>query len=503
MKAGFEQDKMKDACGVFAIHAPDKDVARLAYFALFSLQHRGQESAGIAVYSDKEIVCYKNMGLVTLVFDEKILRLLKGKMAVGHVRYSTTGSSNEVNAQPILAGSNTIRHSKSCGAKYRRQVAVAHNGNLVNTATLREELQEQGVEFETSSDTEVIAEMIAMSDKPTAEEAVADSLRQARGAFSIVALCEGKIFAARDSFGIRPLCLGKLGDGNWAVASETCAFSIIGAQFEREIRPGELVIIDDSGVKSVDYTKPQREALCIFEFIYFARPDSTMLGQTLYTVRKNLGAILAAESQVEADVVISVPDSGTPAAIGFAQASGIPFVDGLIKNRYVGRTFIQPNQEMRELGVKMKLNPLSDNIRGKRVVMVDDSIVRGSTSSKIVSLLRANGATEVHVRVSSPPVKFPCFYGIDTASREELVASQLSVEQIKEMLGADSLSYISEEGMFKATSMDRHNFCSACFTEEYPIPIPQQLHLEKLMYENGKKQENRVPTCLRENNPRS
>jgi amidophosphoribosyltransferase len=503
MKAELDSDKMKDACGVFAIHAPDKDVARITYFALFSLQHRGQESSGIAVYSGKEIVCYKNMGLVTLVFDEKILKLLKGRMAVGHVRYSTTGSSNEVNAQPILAGPEVKKQQNGCGPKYYREVAVAHNGNLVNTATLRSELEEEGVEFATSSDTEVIAEMISTSDKPTAEEAVISSLRQLRGAFSLVILCDGKIFAARDSLGIRPLCLGKLGEDKWLAASETCAFSIIGAQFEREIKPGELVIIDDSGVKSIEYVKPQREALCIFEFIYFARPDSTMLGQTLYTVRKNLGAILAEESPADADVVISVPDSGTPAAIGFAQASGIPFVDGLIKNRYVGRTFIQPNQEMRELGVKMKLNPLSDNIRGKRVVMVDDSIVRGSTSSKIVSLLRANGATEVHVRVSSPPVKFPCFYGIDTASREELVASQLSVEQIRVMLGADSLSYISEEGMFKATSMDRHNFCSACFTEEYPIPIPQQLHLEKLMYENGKKQENRVPTCLRENNPRS
>ena len=480
MHSGALDDKLKEACGVFGIYAPDEDVARRSYFALYSLQHRGQESAGIAVSSGKNISCYKKMGLVSQVFNEEILRLLKGRMAIGHVRYSTTGASTEANAHPVLAGNGAKRST----AEYLREVAVAHNGNLVNTAELRADMERRGISFSSTSDTEVIAEMIAMEPAATSEDAVAAVLPRLKGVFSLAILCEDKLIAARDPFGIRPLCIGRMSDGRYAAASETCAFNIIGAKFEREVLPGEMIIISESGMESRIYTEAPREAMCIFEFIYFARPDSIMHGQRLYTCRKNMGRKIYEESPVEADVVISVPDSGTPAAIGYAAAAGIPFEDGLIKNRYVGRTFIQPDQQMRELGVKIKLCPLEDNIRGKRIVVVDDSIVRGNTSSQIIAMLYDAGAKEVHMRVSCPPLKFPCFYGIDMATRKELLASSHSVEQIRQKLGCDSLAYLSIEGMIEAAG-GVNKFCLACFNEDYPIPLPQQLPLDKLQFENS------------------
>jgi amidophosphoribosyltransferase len=475
MRAEDRPDKPKEACGVFAVYAPDEDVSRLTYFGLYALQHRGQESAGIATTFGGEITCYKDMGLVNLVFTEKILRLLKGKAALGHIRYSTTGSSVEANAQPVVA--DGVRH-----------VAVAHNGNLVNTNTLRCELEANGCLFSTTSDTEVIAKMIAESNAPTLEEAVRETLPKLKGAFSVGILSEGKLIGARDPHGNRPLCIGSFGDGKWVLSSETCALSIIGAEFFREVEPGEIVVISDGKLSAMRYSEPARTALCIFEFIYFARPDSIMMGKTLNTCRGNMGKNIARQAPVDADIVFCVPDSGSPAAIGYAAETGIPYDIGFVKNRYVGRTFIQPDQSMRDLGIRMKLNPLGDNIKGKRIILVDDSIVRGTTSSKIVKMLYHQGAKEVHVRVSSPPIKYPCFYGIDMATREELLASNRTVEDIRQFIGCDSLEYLNINGLFDATGLDKSNFCAACFNEDYPVPIPQQLPLDKLLFEqNGRK----------------
>ncbi|MEW5945722.1 MAG: amidophosphoribosyltransferase [bacterium] len=467
-------DGLKEECGVFAVHAPGEDVARLAYFGLYALQHRGQESAGIAVASGDEIRCYKNMGLVTRAFEEKILALMRGDAAVGHVRYSTTGDSVEENAQPV--------HSRA-----EREIALGHNGNLVNTATFRENLINDGVKLRSTTDSEVIAEMIARDPAPTVEEAIVGVASKIRGAFSIALLANGRVYAFRDPLGIRPLCIGRLNASGWVVASESCALNIVGAERLRDVEPGEIVAIDRNGPRTVHRLKSERRATCIFEFIYFARPDSYILDRSLYHCRKLMGQTLAAESPAAGDIVISVPDSGTPAAIGFAKASGIPYEEGLIKNRYVGRTFIQPDQRIRSLGIKIKLNPLLETIGGKRVVLVDDSIVRGTTSSQIIGILKEHGAGEVHVRVSSPPVRNPCFYGIDTAEREELLASSRTIEEVQSHIGADSLRYLSIEGMIKSTGLDKSNFCLACFNNDYPIPIPQQLHLTKLSFEDKKK----------------
>ncbi len=475
MKAEDRPDKPKESCGVFAVYGPDEDVSRLTYFGLYALQHRGQESAGIATSFGDEITCYKEMGLVTLVFTEKILRLLKGKVALGHVRYSTTGSSVQANAQPVVA--DGVRH-----------VAVAHNGNLVNTNSLRCELEENGHALKSTSDTEVIAEMIAHSTAATLKEAVLETLPKLKGAFSLGVLSEGKLIGARDPHGNRPLCIGRVGDNKWVLSSETCALGIIGAEFVREVLPGEIVIIDGNGIESVRYDSVSRPALCIFEFIYFARPDSIMMGKTLNTCRNNMGRNIAKQAPVPGDIVFCVPDSGSPAAIGYSDESGIPYDIGFVKNRYVGRTFIQPDQSMRELGIRIKLNPLGDNIKGKRVILVDDSIVRGTTSGQIVKMLYNQGAREVHVRVSSPPIKYPCFYGIDMATREELLASSRSVEDIRKFIGCDTLEYLKLENLFAATGLDGSNFCAACFNEDYPVPIPQQLPLDKLLFEqNGRR----------------
>jgi amidophosphoribosyltransferase len=456
-------------CGVFGIHAPERDVARLSYFGLFALQHRGQESAGIAVSDRGRVTVLRDMGLVSQVFSEQKLRGLHGQVAIGHSRYSTTGSTHWANAQPI------VQHGSA------RTVALGHNGNLTNTGELRAELLDEGVRLRSTSDTEVIAALIGRDSRPL-EDAVAAAMTKIEGAFSAVLLSEGKLVGFRDPDGIRPLVLGRL-DGDWLLASESCAFDLLGAEVVRELGPGELVIVDDDGCRTIQAVEPKTDgALCIFEFIYFARPDSQLRGVELHGARMRMGERLATEAPADADLVIGVPDSGTPAAIGFARASGVPFAEGLIKNRYVGRTFIQPDQALREHGIKSKFNPLSE-VAGKRVVVVDDSIVRGSTTRQIVAMLFDAGALEVHVRVSSPPIVSPCFYGIDMADEDELVAAGRSVEDVRELIGATSLAYLSLEGLQDATRRPESSFCRACLTRSYPTRIPEDLKLAKLRFE--------------------
>lgn len=464
------RDKPEEACGIFGIYAPGEDVARLTYFGLFALQHRGQESAGIAISSGSEIVDYKDMGLVSQVFDERILSILKGRFAIGHVRYSTTGSSQISNAQPVVV------------KKSRRSIALVHNGNLVNTAELRRRLEREGVHFESTTDSEVIAHYIANSPKVKVEEAIAEVMPRFKGAYSLLILTPGKLIAVRDPYGIRPLCLGRL-DHSYVFASETCALNTIGAEYEREVEPGEIVVVDKSGVRSFPGLPAKRASICIFELIYFARPDSYIYGKSLHQTRRRMGRSLAKEHPVKADLVVSIPDSSTPAAIGFAEKSGIPFGEGVIKNRYIHRTFIQPDQRLRDLGVKMKINPLKEALKGKRIALVDDSIVRGTTSQKIVKIFKEVGAKEVHVRVASPPISFPCFYGIDMATPQELIAANHSVEEVRKILGADSLAHLSIEGLIKAVDQPANLFCLACFNDDYPIKIPKQLELSKFVLE--------------------
>lgn len=472
----LEIDKPEEACGVFGIYAPEEDVTKLTYFGLYALQHRGQESAGIATFEGDTVHSHKGMGLVSQVFNESVLKQLSGHLAIGHTRYSTTGSSRIVNAQPAVVDTRL------------GPLALAHNGNLVNTKELREELINRGCEFNSTTDSEMIALAIATEVKTgkTWLEAAISAFHLCQGAFSLTIGTPEGLMGVRDPHGVRPLVIGTL-DGNpqrYVLASETCALDIIGAEYLRDVEPGELVWITEEGMASFHWNqKPQRK-LCIFEMIYFARPDSIMEGSSLYSYRLRIGRYLAKESMIDADMVIGVPDSGIPAAIGFSQESGIPYAEGLIKNRYVGRTFIQPTQHMRESGIRMKLNPLRDVLEGKRVIMVDDSIVRGTTSKKIVKALRDAGATEVHMRISSPPVTHPCFYGIDTDNQEQLIAATKSVAEIAEQIGVDSLAYLSWSGMLTATQEDPNTFCSACFTGEYPIAVPEQLKRSKLMLEN-------------------
>ena len=458
-------------CGVFGIHAAQRDVARLAYFGLFALQHRGQESAGIAVSDDGRLTVLRDMGLVSQVFSEQRLRGLRGETAIGHSRYSTTGSTHWANAQPIVQRGPA------------RTVALGHNGNLTNTGELRAELLRSGARLSSTSDTEVIAALIARDERPI-EEAVAATMAKIEGAFSAVLLAEGKLVGFRDPDGIRPLVLGRL-DEDWLLASETCAFDLLGAETVRELRPGELVVLDEEGCRAGQAVEPRGGgALCIFEFIYFARPDTKLRGVELHGARVRMGERLAEEAPVAADMVMGVPDSGTPAAIGFARASGIPFQEGLIKNRYVGRTFIQPDQGLREHGIRVKFNPLGE-VRGKRVVVVDDSIVRGSTTRQIVATLFEAGALEVHVRVSSPPIVSPCFYGIDMANEDELIAAGRTTEEVREAIGATSLAYLSLEGLQEATRRPGDTFCRACLTRSYPTRIPEDLRLAKLRFEHA------------------
>ena len=456
-------------CGVFGIRAPERDVARVTFFGLFALQHRGQESAGIAVSDRGRLTVLRDMGLVAQVFDEQKLSGLQGEVAIGHTRYSTTGSTQWSNAQPI------VHHGKA------RTVTLGHNGNLTNVEQLRHELAAEGVPLSTTSDTEVVAALIANDPAPL-PDAIANAMRRLEGAFTIVALSEGKLVGFRDAHGFRPLNLGRI-DGDAVLASETCALDLVGAEHEREVAPGELVLIDEKGIDSTQAI-PQAGAgaLCLFEFIYLARPDSTLAGIEVHAARVRMGERLAEEAPVEADFVMPAPDSGTPAAIGFARASGIPFSEGVIKNRYVGRTFIEPDEGLREQGIRLKFNPLSE-VAGKRVVLVDDSIVRGNTTRKIVAMLFDAGAQEVHVRISAPPIVSPCFYGIDFADEEQLVASSRSVAEVQEQIGATSLAYISLDGVQAATTRPAKEFCRACFTREYPTRVPAGKTLAKFRFE--------------------
>ncbi len=447
-------------CGVFGVHAPDRDVARLAYFGLFALQHRGQESAGIAVSENGRLTALRDLGLVTQVFDEQKLHGLRGSVGIGHTRYSTTGSSQWSNAQPL------VQHGSA------RTIAIGHNGNLVNETALREELREAGVTLRATTDSEVIAAMIA-NDAAPLDQAVANTMRRLEGAYSVVALSENTLVAFRDPHGFRPLVLGRIHE-DWVVASETCALDLVGAEFVREVDRGEAVLIDDNGLRSVRAVEPAGSgALCIFEFFYLARPDTQLAGIEVHGARVRMGERLAQESPVDADLVLPIPDSGTPAAIGFSRALGIPFSEGLIKNRYVGRTFIQPDEELRRQGIRMKFNPLAE-VAGKRIVVVDDSIVRGNTTRAIVQMLFDAGAAEVHVRVSAPPVIGQCFYGIDLADPSEMIASTHSVEEIREAIGATSLAYISHEGLVAATRRPESELCRACLTREYPTAVPAE-----------------------------
>ncbi len=472
-------DKPEEACGVFGVYAPEEDVAKLTYFGLYALQHRGQESAGIAVFTGSEVHLHKEMGLVSQVFNETILEDLQGTIAIGHTRYSTTGSSRVVNAQPAVVGTRL------------GPLALAHNGNLFNTTELREALINNNHNLVTTTDSEMIA--LAISEEINAGkgwlEGAISAFHRCQGAFSLTIGTPEGIMGTRDPNGIRPLVIGKLPQQNlddpsrYVLASETCGLDIIGADYLRDVEPGELVWITEEGLASIHWAAQPQPKLCIFEMIYFARPDSVMHEESLYSYRMRIGRRLAKESPIEADLVIAVPDSGVPAAIGYSQASGIPYAEGLIKNRYVGRTFIQPTQTMRESGIKMKLNPLKDVLAGKRVIIVDDSIVRGTTSRKLVKTLRDAGATEVHMRISSPPVTHPCFYGIDTDSQDQLIAATKSVKEIAEQIGVDSLSYLSWQGMLEETRSDPQNFCSACFTGDYPVPVPEPVKRSKLILE--------------------
>jgi amidophosphoribosyltransferase len=453
-------------CGLFGIRSPERDVARLTYFGLFALQHRGQESAGIAVSDNGRLTTLRDMGLVTQVFDEQKLRGLRGELAIGHTRYSTTGSSQWWNAQPL------VQHGSA------RTIALGHNGNLTNAAELRDQLAADGHRLATTADTEVIAALIANDPAPL-EEAVANAMRRLDGAFSVLALSEGKLIAFRDPRGMRPLALGRL-DGDWVVASETCALDLVGAEVEREVRAGELLLIEEEMTSHQVVPLDDGGALCIFEFFYLARPDSRLSGVEVHGARVRMGERLAQEAPVEADLVMPIPDSGTPAAIGFSRELNIPFSEGLIKNRYVGRTFIEPDQGLREQGIRLKFNPLAE-VSGKRIVAVDDSIVRGNTTRQIVQMLFDAGAAEVHVRVSAPPVISQCYYGIDFADPDELIAANKTVDEVREHIGATSLAYLSLEGLQASTRRPASQFCRACLTRDYPTAIPREAR--KLQFE--------------------
>ena len=459
----LENDKQpQDACGVFGVWAPGEQVAKLTYFGLYALQHRGQEAAGIAVSDGSSLVVYKDLGLVSQVFDEATLATLQGHIAVGHTRYSTTGSTTWENAQPSF-------RTTPAGTG----LALGHNGNLVNTADLADEARAAGIGtgMGATTDSELLTALLAARPDVSVEQAATEVLPKLRGAFSLVFMDEHTLYAARDPQGVRPLVLGRLERG-WVVTSETAALDIVGASFVREIEPGELLAVDEDGLRSQSFAAPKPKG-CIFEYVYLARPDTTIAGRSVHSTRVEVGRRLAKEHPVDADLVIPVPESGTPAAIGYAEASGIPYGLGLVKNSYVGRTFIQPSQTIRQLGIRLKLNPLRDVIRGKRLVVVDDSIVRGNTQRALVRMLREAGALEVHVRISSPPVKWPCFYGIDFASRAELVANGLDTEGIRASIGADSLGYVSLDGLVAATEQPRTRLCRACFDGEYPIELPE------------------------------
>lgn len=471
-------DAPREACGVVGVYLPsgrDSDAAQVAFYGLFALQHRGQESAGIAASDGRTLRCFTNQGLVSNAFHQEDLDRLPGHIAIGHTRYSTTGSSSALNAQPILSKSPTV------------EIALAHNGNIINAGEVRQRIEDEwGVKCATGTDSEVAAHVLAWAPGVSWEEKTAYLMRTLEGSYSLVVSTADALLGIRDPHGVRPLCLGRYSGGGWVIASESCAFDHIGAQFVREIEPGETVVIDRGGLRSIRSQAPgARKAHCVFEHIYFARPDSILDGVLTHSSRTRMGEALAREHPVDADVVISVPDSANSAAVGYAQESGVPFGFGLIKNRYVGRTFIEPDQRFRELGVRNKFNLLPEVLSGKRVIVVDDSIVRGTTTPHIVSLLRRAGAAEVHVRVCAPPITNPCYFGVDMATKGEFVAADRSVEEVCAVIGADSLGYLSVEALHEAVNGDRsgEGFCNACFTGKYPIPV--QLQLDKLSLERA------------------
>lgn len=472
----YEDDKLHEECGVYGVYSKELNVCELTYFGLYALQHRGQESAGIAVTDGAWMDVKRDMGLVREVFRHQVPHMENQYIAIGHVRYSTTGSSIIANTQPLM-----VNYS---GGK----IALAHNGNLTNAGELRKSLEEEGTIFHSTIDSEVFVNCIARSRKETIEEKIIESLSKIQGAYCLTVMTENKLIGARDPQGFRPLCLGRLEDGGYVLSSESCGLDVVGAEFVRDIEPGEMVIIDDTGVKSHRFAEP-KPSMCVFEFIYFARPDSVIDGQSVHAARFQMGRILARECNFKGDVVISVPDSGTSAATGYAFESGIPFVEGLIKNRYIGRTFIQPSPKQRDTAVKLKLNPIKEVIEGKRVIIIDDSIVRGTTSGKIIKMLRNAGAKEVHMVISSPPIKYPCYYGIDTSVRKELISAEKSVEEVREYINADSLHFLSLEGLRQCVpSLSPDHMCYACFNAGYPIE-QKSLHPAeeaKYIFENRK-----------------
>jgi amidophosphoribosyltransferase len=469
----------QEKCGVFGVYAPGEDVARITFYGIYALQHRGQESAGIATADGTRIYMHAEMGLVSQVFAEHNLGHLPGRIAIGHTRYSTTGSSRTENCQPVYKeGENG-------------PIAIGHNGNLINAELLRDALEGDGAEFDSTTDTEVIAEMLASAPGDSWLERSANVMKAINGAYCLVALTTDSLIAMRDPFGIRPLCIGRMNGSGWVVASETCALDHLGAEFVREVEPGEAVVIDEDGLHSIQAVDKRRDALCVFEYIYFARPDSVIRDKLLHPARMNMGRELAREAAVEADLVIGVPDSATAAAIGYSHESGIQYAEGLVKNRYVGRTFIQPDQRMRDQGVYLKFNPLRQVIEGKSLIVVDDSIVRGTTTPKVVEMLRKAGAKEVHMRVCAPPIKHPCHFGIDMATQWELIASRQSVEDIRKHIGADSLYYLSLDGLMRAVEQPEDSFCTACFTGGYPMPV--QLQMDKLVFERKGRGGKKIP----------
>jgi amidophosphoribosyltransferase len=467
----LDAERMHEECGLFGIDAPGEDVANLTYFGLYALQHRGQESAGIATGDGRSLRMHKDVGLVAQAFDQPALDRLTGHLALGHTRYSTTGSNRLENAQPLI-----VEHPEI------GPLAVAHNGNLTNTQALRQQLADRGIRFKTSSDTEVVAELLAHTPARDLLGLLRLALPRLQGAYCLLLLSRTRLVGVRDPLGIRPLCLGRLPDGGSIIASESCALDTVGAELVREVEPGEAILLGDGAPAAEQVMPSVRKAMCMFEFIYFARPDSRLQGQSLYEARRNMGRELAREAPAEGDIVISIPDSATPAAVGFAEASGIPYSEGLIKSRYITRTFIQPNERLRSLGIKLKFNPLREILQGKRVIVVDDSIVRGTTTRKIVEELRQAETREVHLRVSSPPIQWPCFMGIDIATRAELIASGRSVEEVERLIGADSLQYLSKRGLLRAVK-NVTGFCMACFDGDYPVPVPIQLEMDKLALE--------------------
>ena len=463
-------EKINEECGVFGIFAPGRSVSELIYLGLFSLQHRGQEGCGIAVSEGKAINHYKNLGMVTDVFNQSTLDSLNGYLGIGHVRYSTSGQSKtQQNTQPIVA---RFQHG---------QIALAHNGSLTNAAELRNHLMERGSLFHTTIDSEQIVGLIASHGQDDMEQAMLKAMIDLKGSYSLVIMTENKLYAVRDPYGNRPLCLGKIGEDGYVVASEPCALDAIGATFLRDVEPGEILTIDENGLHSTKLFNHEKNALCIFEFIYIARPDSNIDGINVNKARRLMGRELAKEAPLDVDTVIAVPDSGTTAAIGYAEESGIPYTQGILKNRYTGRSFIMPTQEMREQMVKLKLNPIRDALEGKRIAVVDDSIVRGTTSRKLVKLLREYGAKEVHMLISAPPVKYPCFYGVDTGNPDELIASKKSVDEICEYIGADSLHYLSMEGILRAVEWSGCGFCTACLNGEYPMGTPNYENVKEAL----------------------